>query len=111
MFINRETQPGDLLAEGQQGHYNKSSVPLKSLTPGQSVHLRNTATGQMEPASVQSKDSDRSSTVQTPEGETFRRNRVHLRESAVSSQRSTSGEIYMTRSGRKVQKPKCYKSD
>ena len=125
----------ECLQKKQQEHYNKSSVPLNSLTPGQAVHLRNTATGQWEPASVQSKDSDRSYTVQTPDGGTYRRNRVHLRESAVSNpsafnaesttqttivpseengkplQRSISGDNYRTRSGRRVQKPECYKSD
>ena len=62
----------------QKQAYDKTSKPLSSLKPGDHVHYRS---GKMwlPAVVVDISEHPRSYTIQAPEGQTYRRNRVHLR--------------------------------
>ena len=70
----------------QKMYFDRRSKDLPPLIPGQDVRIQNSQSGQWEKAKVLSKcEEPRSYLVSTPEGQTYRRNRVHLRESPQPS--------------------------
>ena len=70
----------------QKMYFDRRSKDLPPLISGQDVCIQNSQYGQWEKAKVLSKcEEPRSYLVSTPEGQTYRRNRVHLRESPQPS--------------------------
>ena len=66
----------------QKKYHDRNTQDLPPLIPGQSVRIQNYHTGKWDTAKVSQKCNEpRSYLVDTPEGQTLRRNRVHIRES------------------------------
>ena len=67
--------------EQQKTDYDERAraTPLSPVVPSQPVMIRNESTNKLEPAIVKSTDRHRSAIVETPQGKTFRRNRIDIR--------------------------------
>lgn len=79
----------EVYQQRQQAYYNRSTKPLSHLPVEASIRFQQDG-GSWKPATVtQPADTARSYHIQTKEGQTYRRNRRHLRESRGDT--STSG--------------------
>lgn len=67
--------------ETQQRYYNRGSVALDTLTPGQTVRFKPPRSSCWNKARVEEQVDVRSYQIQTENGRRYRRNRKHLRKS------------------------------
>ena len=75
----------------QKMYSDKKSRDLPPLMPGQVVRVENQSTGKWDKAEVIDKcDEPRSYFLKTPEGQTLRRNRVHIREGVQPATQNAS---------------------
>ena len=77
----------DTCQSRQKTYFDRSARPLPPLHQGDRVFLQR-GHKQWQPATVTQTGQHRSYHVQTPDGKTFRRNRVHLRKAPASPARS-----------------------